>query len=564
MGPDRSLMSRREAIFVWTTGAAASLLRILLVFRYRFDSDEPQHMHVAWGWARGLMQYRDVFDNHMPLFHVLSAPLFWLTGDDVNSLYLARLSVIPLFVASLALVFVIAERLYDHRTAAWATAFTALFPPYFLGMLEYRADDLWVVFWLACIAVLVSDIEPLRKAIAGGAFLGLAFAVSMKSVLFLVAIIIAAVTTVRLMRGRADVPPLRQVSGWLTSFGATALIAPVTIAVLFALAGAWRQFAYCVLWHNTSVPFDHTWWRVFWIVPLWPLTLRIGRLYARNDGDVALIRRRLFLFLVSAVYFIVLSALWPILALESYLPFYPLAIIAVTPILLSIAIVPSVRGVNAVAASILIVALVTTAAAGRVWRDDAHDEIALIRQVLQITRPSDPVMDLKGEALFRRRPYWFVLESITHRKLRSGTLRDDIAAALIRSGTSVLASTDFPSSTRKFVRHSYVPWGRLWVAGRRLPVTAVRGVRVPFLINLPSRYIVVDGSGVIEASIDGVPVGDGIELARGSHWLVVSRPAAQPLIIWSGVMRSAKFLAQLREMENYLDKRKELRRIAAR
>ena len=49
---------------------------------YRFDSDEPQYMHVAWAWARGMMQYRNVFDNQMPLFHIFSAPLFFVAGDD--------------------------------------------------------------------------------------------------------------------------------------------------------------------------------------------------------------------------------------------------------------------------------------------------------------------------------------------------------------------------------------------------------------------------------------------------------------------------------------------------
>src|ERR1051326_1859495 len=72
--------------------ATAVAVRASLIFRYRFDSDEPQHMHVAWGWAHGLAQYRDVFDNHMPLFHLLSSPLFAATGDDPRLLFAARLS----------------------------------------------------------------------------------------------------------------------------------------------------------------------------------------------------------------------------------------------------------------------------------------------------------------------------------------------------------------------------------------------------------------------------------------------------------------------------------------
>ncbi|HWX18259.1 MAG TPA: hypothetical protein VNY07_16905, partial [Chthoniobacterales bacterium] len=60
-------MSRAEFI------AAAGLFALMIAFRlvnmvrYRFDSDESQHMHVIWAWARGFVQYRDVFDNHMPL-----------------------------------------------------------------------------------------------------------------------------------------------------------------------------------------------------------------------------------------------------------------------------------------------------------------------------------------------------------------------------------------------------------------------------------------------------------------------------------------------------------------
>ena len=54
---------------------AASSISVLMValkfanlFRFRFDSDESQHLHVIWGWTRGLLQYRDIFDNHMPCF----------------------------------------------------------------------------------------------------------------------------------------------------------------------------------------------------------------------------------------------------------------------------------------------------------------------------------------------------------------------------------------------------------------------------------------------------------------------------------------------------------------
>src|SRR5205085_7624126 len=93
--------------------ATAVAVRVGLIFRYRFDSDEPQHMHVAWAWSHGLVQYRDVFDNHMPLFHLVTSPLFAIGGDDPRLLFAARMLMVPLFVISILLVWYIARALFD-------------------------------------------------------------------------------------------------------------------------------------------------------------------------------------------------------------------------------------------------------------------------------------------------------------------------------------------------------------------------------------------------------------------------------------------------------------------
>ncbi len=74
-------MSRSERIALATCAVVSLVLRAIAFFHYRFDSDEPQHLHVAWGWTAGLVQYRDVFDNHAPLFHMATAPLLRLLGE---------------------------------------------------------------------------------------------------------------------------------------------------------------------------------------------------------------------------------------------------------------------------------------------------------------------------------------------------------------------------------------------------------------------------------------------------------------------------------------------------
>src|SRR5438045_9488236 len=87
--------------------AAAVLFALMIALKlasmthYRFDSDEPQHLHVIWAWARGFVQYRDVFDNHMPLFHMMFAPILGFIGDRATILDVLRFVLLPLyFVAS--------------------------------------------------------------------------------------------------------------------------------------------------------------------------------------------------------------------------------------------------------------------------------------------------------------------------------------------------------------------------------------------------------------------------------------------------------------------------------
>src|SRR5258708_16452498 len=77
---------------------ALILLRIITIAYYRFDIDESQHLHVVWGWARGFVQYRDLADNHMPLFQILCAPIYKLICDCRTILYWMRIVLQPLYI----------------------------------------------------------------------------------------------------------------------------------------------------------------------------------------------------------------------------------------------------------------------------------------------------------------------------------------------------------------------------------------------------------------------------------------------------------------------------------
>ena len=149
-------ISRSERLLAMAIAAVTLAMRAVAFFHYRFDSDEPQHLHVAWGWTAGLLQYRDVFDNHAPLFHMAMAPLLRAPRRAAGHPALhARAD----------------ARALDHRQrrdvrrsrggcttiaiAMWSVLLLNVLPPFFLKSIEFRTDNLWNAFWMLAVAVLV-------------------------------------------------------------------------------------------------------------------------------------------------------------------------------------------------------------------------------------------------------------------------------------------------------------------------------------------------------------------------------------------------------------------------
>ncbi len=348
----------------------------------------------------------------MPLFHLLSAPIFALTGNDVRVLFVARIAMLPLFFLSLLLVHTISSRLWGERTAWWAVSLLAAFPPYFLGTLEYRADDLWVVLWLLAIAVFVGDRPIVWKGLIGGVVIGLSFAVSLKTTLFVISIAAANVLAFALTRRRSGIRTYRTFIQFTVAAFLPMILIPCAIYSGFALAGAAGSFRYGVFEHNIF-PFEHA-WRVVLFIPLYFTARPIALRMARSEGDTPIVRRRLFVFLCFAGYVTALLAFWPMLSFESYLPFYPLGILLLTPLLLEWtdrrewlewSRMPSF----AIPAFAVALGVVTTVAVAKPWSNDAKKEIELISEVLAITNDDEPVM---GEHRHARGRVGLAAESI--------------------------------------------------------------------------------------------------------------------------------------------------------
>jgi Dolichyl-phosphate-mannose-protein mannosyltransferase len=488
------VVTRRERILFLTTAAVAVLLRIAALFRYRFDSDEQQHLHVTWGWTAGLVQYRDLFDNHAPLFHLGTAPLLMLFGERPDILLWMRVPMLALFGVVLWATFAIGRRLYDERIAAGAVLLLAIFPPFFLKSLEYRNDNLWTMLWMLALVALLRG-----RWFVAGVLLGAALATSLKTVPLVIAILVAIALEFFLRRGTPHPPsarsPLREGRRMMMGF----VLVPIAVIVLFVSLGAWDELVYCNFTFNGAFAATRT--------HLW-----IGRAtFPITFGALLYLVWRFrgihFLAIVAGAYAVILADFWPAISPRDFLPVMPIAAIFASALIL--------RAANPVRA-FAIVAAVSIASlfhyADR-FENKTDWHITMMDQVLRLTRPGEPLIDYKGETIYRRRPFYYALELVTRTLISKNVIRDTVAEDVIRTRTYVAQADGpmWPPRGRAFLSENFVNLGRLRAAGQAVKEDGT------FTIAVPGIYVIVSEHGEAHGTLDGTTYTGTRQLAAGAH-----------------------------------------------
>ena len=497
-------VSRIEARVIAALAAVSVGFRALAFFNYRFDSDEPQHLHVAWGWTAGLLQYRDLFDNHAPLFHMLTAPLLALVGERPTVLFYMRAPMLLLWAVVLASTFVIARRLYDARVAAWSTLLLAVLPVFFLRSLEYRTDNLWNAFWMLAVIALMSE-----RFFLAGLLLGLATTTSMKTPLLIVTILIAAAITRTLRRRYALLV-------------ASAMIPPALLAWYFWHRGAWGSLLYCVIQYSSEVA--ATWdplavWlrRAFWI-PAMIVTLIIAWQYRAAP------RWRYFFGLATPIFFVNLVSFWILLSPRDSLPFLPFVVIFSVA-----AIVRLPKGtVVALAATTVLILAITVKYANGV-RNQTREATTMLNQVLGLTRPGEYLMDYKGETVFRNRPYYYIFEAIGRRMMERHMIPDNVPEAIVAARCYV-TQADGPfwsARTQQFLRNQFLDMGRLRAAGSLVHDDGT------FTIAVPGDYVVIRHAGQASGALDGTRYTGPRRLDAGPHRFERDHPGEIIAVLWA-------------------------------
>ena len=508
--------SRGERLILIGIAVLSCVVHAIAYFRWRFDSDEPQHLHVAWGWTAGLLQYRDVFDNHAPLFHILTAPMLKAVGERADVLLYMRAPMVLLFAVVVWSTYIIGRRLYTERIGLWAAVMISLFPIYFLKSIEYRTDNLWVALWCLTLVALTGGRLTSLRMFAAGLILGCAAATSMKTSMLLISLAAAAlVMWLVVEQGRNVLPAIAGV-----------FIVPSIIVTYFAARGAWKNLYYGVIQFNalieSATPRNDRLLKALVYFPLLLLLLWITRL-RRPAGDDSVVRWRFFLAFTTAFFSITLFAFWVLISPRDFLAILPIVAIFFAAAIDRV----DIRLPLYIATCFVFTGLIWYYTHG--FDDGVTEHVTLMRQVLGVSRPGEPLLDLKGETIYRPRPYYYIFEFITRRLMRGGIIADTIPEDVVRANCYVVQADGpfLPSRGRAFLRENFIDLGRLRAAGQWLEDDG------SFSTAIPGSYVILNANGQATGDLDGLPYRGERMLAPGRHTFVTTGQTEPLAFLWA-------------------------------
>ena len=166
----------------------------------------------------------------------------------------------------------------------------------------------------------------------------------------------------------------------------------------------------------------------------------------------------------------------------------------------------------------------------------------MMNQALRLTRPGEPLMDIKGETIYRHRPFYYPFELITRSQMAHGIIPDTVAQDVVRSRTYVAQADGpmWPPASRAWLSAHFVNLGRLRGAGNWVKKDGA------FTIGVPGEYVVLDAEGESRGLLDGTPYTGPRPLAAGPHRFLGGKEAC---VLWAPAWRRGHSPFHLRDLE---------------
>jgi hypothetical protein len=218
-------------------------------------------------------------------------------------------------------------------------------------------------------------------------------------------------------------------------------------------------------------------------------------------------RWRWYFAVAMGVFTVTLAGFWPLISPRDFLALMPLAAI------FAAALLTHVRK-PVIAFSVVIVTFIGALYyyADR-FENNTDWHVTMMNQALRLTHPGERMIDLKGETIYRDRPFYYALEIVTRSQIAHGIIPDTIEQDVIRTRTYAAQADGpiWPPAGRAFLSENFVNLGRLRAAGQWVKHDG------SFSIAIPGEYVVLTERGEARGSLDGTPYTGARVLAAGAH-----------------------------------------------
>jgi hypothetical protein len=534
-GEKKSLL--REFFFIVGFLLLGLLIRSIYVFCYPFDSDEAQHLHIVWGWTQGLIQYKDFFDNHMPLFHLIFIPILNFIGERSDILYIMRFAVFPFYFLTLYFAYIIGKELYSQRVGMWSAVILSFFPKFFFKSLEFRSDDMWMALWLLVLVVLVKGQFSLKRLFLSGVILGLSFAVSLKTILLSSMLFFAIFIAVFIMwAGGYEIEWKKSGRMIFTVFSGCFLVLCILV-IFFAYKNALGQMFYGTIKHNILSQQNVSSGLQYVFPVMLPIIIMFSFFERRNSAPKDLLMKRISFIVLGPLCLFGLISFWPVLSRQDLLPIIPLLVVVLTYLIIE-KLLPALKAQKFIVPLLVIFCLVEIAYILFFYplkTDETKYTNERLRQILNLVRPGEYIVDLKGEAIFRPRPFFYVLETVTRDLIQKGFIRDTIPEDMIEKKcyAALHDSKRFPEKDRKFLNDNFTSVGMLRVAGRIFGKPVPENRALKFNVVIPGKYVIITPYGLAKGKLDNIEYSVPVEMASGEHEFLCESMNVLHAFIWA-------------------------------
>ncbi|WP_163328497.1 hypothetical protein GFV12_02730 [Desulfurobacterium thermolithotrophum] len=518
------MKTKRKVLIYFAIGIFTLIYISFRISYYPFESDELQHLHVVYGWTQNLLQYKDVFDNHVPLFHILMAKLIEILQIKPSQnfvIYVRFIVFFLFFLPQLIIIYLLLKKgfKFSYLEIFWIICILTVIIPN--SDIATRPAPLYTfLFLLAIYIISFFDLKKRKVAFFLGLVNGVNAMVSLKTVILFVPPQLITLFIIRKFYNE-KINLLSFFFYFLLGFS----IFPLFISIYFVKLHDFNDMFYYTVKYNL-LPIKNNYLKRGLIF------ISIMAIYSYTIWKYKkTFRQTTFSFFSITLLSLAFLIIYPERQSQTTMPIRLLVYLWLLIILVYFFKKIRKENVKLLQISMFFILFMYKSLHPNLFIDHNEQYKKSLALLLSLAGKNDYVMDAKGESIFWKRPYYYGLEEFTSMRLKKGLLKDKIVPELVKHNTHLIFLFDggarFPRKDLTFIKNNYLPADK-WV------LIAGKKINKKFKVTIPGNYIIINQNGKkVKGILNGNSyVGNKVFLSSGFYEFVPKLKEKSVYIYW--------------------------------